>query len=164
MKGYGNGIARILLIAGVVEIVLGLSHFVMPYFAYQSKGFALLNPHEINLVTLAVAAIGILLIAFGAVTILFSLNTQNELLFAYAIIQSILWSARIILEILYPVQVSLFFIDNPAGVVMALLIAEWLLFILAAIFIRMDRRTSDEGNAAGIASRSPDPKGLQGEA
>ena len=146
MKGYDNSIKRLLLIAGVAEIVVGLSHFGMPYFAYQARGFALLSQKESDFVTLCVFAVGILLIAFGSVTILFALNARDEMVLPYAVIQSILWLARIILEIVYPVQVSLFHIENPARVVMTLLVAEWLLFTLAAIFTAMDKtrcRTSD---------------------
>jgi hypothetical protein len=143
MGDYDNWIRRILLTAGVVEVVVGVSHFAMPYFAYHAKGFTLLNQHEINFVTLCVFAVGILLIAFGAVTICFSFNTHNEMLLPYTIIQSILWLARIIIEILYPVKIGLFWIRQPTNVVISLLILEWLLFVLSALWVTMNRRMSN---------------------
>jgi hypothetical protein len=69
MRKRANTIRNILIAAGIIEIAVGLLHFAMPYFAYQSKGFTLLQSAELDFVTLCIFAIGILLIAFGTITI-----------------------------------------------------------------------------------------------
>ena len=142
MGERNNWIKLVLMIAGIIEIIAGSAHFVMPYFIYQSKGFSFLTQNEIHFVVLGVLAVGILLIAFGILTILFSLrvDTKNELLFFYTIIQSFLWFARIILEILYPVKIPLFLIEQPAIVFMPLLIFECMLFVSAAFIINYEKK------------------------
>jgi hypothetical protein len=151
MRGHNDWVKRILLIAGIVEIVVGLSHFGMPHFAYQSKEFGLLNQDEINFVTLIVFAVGILLTAFGAVTVLISskMEALKEILFSYALIKSILWLARIILELVYPVKIGLFWIAMPTNVIMPLLIIEWLLFVVSAVLIAVAYR----GKAVPLTNR-----------
>lgn len=156
MENYNDWTRRILLIAGVVEIVVGLSHFAMPYYAYQAKGFTLLNQDERNFITLCVFAVGILLMAFGILTVFFSLRFEavNEMLLYYVIIKSVLWLGRIILEISYPVKVALFYIGQPTMVVMPLLIFEWLLFVFSAVLIAKIRRMSDKASAVEARKRS----------
>ncbi|MEL7209895.1 MAG: hypothetical protein AAGK32_16950, partial [Actinomycetota bacterium] len=58
-------------------------------------------------------AVGILLIAFGAVTLLFARHpTQHlPLLLPYLTIKTVLWVARLGLEIVFPVRLSMFGID-----------------------------------------------------
>ena len=135
-----NWIKTILLIAGIIEIVAGLAHFTMPYFAYEARGFSFLNQDETNLITLCVFAVGILLIAFGTLTIFFALKaeTAKQLLYFYVIIKSLLWLGRIILEIFYPVKISLFFIESPSKAIMPLLIFECLLFVFPAALITLN--------------------------
>lgn len=142
MGNHNIWIKTVLMIAGIIEILAGLAHFPMPHFVYQSKGFSLLNQNEIHLVTLCVFAVGILLIAFGAITISFVLkvDASNELHFIYASIKSLLWLARIILEIIYPIKISLFFIEKPTTVIMPLLIIAFLLFVFSAVLIVLNRK------------------------
>jgi len=101
-----------------------------------------LHQEEINFITLGVFAIGILLIAFGTLTIFISLKTKasDEILFYYSIIKVFLWLGRVILEISFPVKITLFFIHQPTMVVMPLLIVEWLLFVFAAVLISIHRK------------------------
>lgn len=141
MNNYNKWVKKILIIAGIVEIVMGLAHFAMPYFAYQSRGFIFLHRDELNFITLCVCAVGILLIAFGILTVFFSLQTElsDKLILYYAVIKSFLWSARIILEILYPVKIPLFYIEQPTTAIMPLLIFEWLLFVFSAVLIILNR-------------------------
>ena len=141
MENYKNWIKNILLLAGIIEIVAGLAHFAMPYFAYQTKGFSFLHQNEIDFITLCVFAVGILS-AFGSITIFFSLKAGavNGMLLYYTIIKSFLWLARIILEILYPVKIPLFFIGQPTMVVMPLLIFECLLFVFSVLLIVIIRK------------------------
>lgn len=140
MKNFQDRIKAILWIAGIIEILIGFFHFGMPYFAYQAKGFSFLNQNEINFITLCVFAVGILLIAFGSLTIILSLKAPIEILLYYSVTKSFLWLARIILEILYPVKIPLFFVEQPTITVVPLLIFEWLLFVSSvALMVRMKK-------------------------
>ncbi|MCU7934547.1 MAG: hypothetical protein KZQ99_06660 [Candidatus Thiodiazotropha sp. (ex Dulcina madagascariensis)] len=138
MEKQINLTKQILLVAGIIEIAVGLLHFAMPSFAYQAKGFSLLEPNEINFVTLVVFAVGILLVAFGAITILFSrkLESMVEVLYYYVVIKTILWAGRVILELIYPVNLSMFYVEPFTLVVLPGLIIELLLFVVSVVLIR----------------------------
>ncbi len=139
MKNYDIWIKKILAGAGLMEIVFGLSHFAMPYFAYQSKGYSLLNHNEIKFITLCIFSLGIILIAFGILTILLSTKVEAiiKIVFYYTLIKAALWTVRIILGILYPVDISLFFIEQPNIVVFPLLLLAWFLFVFPVIIITL---------------------------
>ena len=138
MEKQINLTKQILLAAGIIEIAVGLLHFSMPYFAYQTKGFSLLQPNEINFVTLVIFAVGILLVAFGSITILFSrkLESMIEMLYYYVVIKTILWIGRVVLELLYPINLSMFYVEPFTLVVLPGLIIELLLFIVSIVLIK----------------------------
>ena len=131
-------IKSLLITAGTIEILVGLLHFAMPYFIYQSNGFRHLTNIESDFVLLVTYAVGILLIAFGATTLLFT-KKQKELgllLYYYLIIQSILWTARVILELIYPIKLDMFGVQPFTYIVLPGLIFEWSLFIYTTILSR----------------------------
>jgi hypothetical protein len=138
MESDRSRIKIVLLTAGIIEIVLGLMHFAFPYFAYQSKGYSLLNYNEIDFVTLCIFCVGILLVAFGTFTVFLSskVQTATEIVYFYTMIKSILWTGRVILGILYPANISLFFIKQPNIVVFPALVFEWLLFVFSLFAIK----------------------------
>jgi amino acid transporter len=142
MRHLDNWLKKLLLLAGLLEILAGLSHFAMPSFVYQARGFTLLNQDEINAVTLCILAVGILLIAFGALTLLFSFRATiyGKIILPYAIIKAILWLVRIILEFLFPLKISLFHLTRPTTVIMPLLILECLLFVMTAMVVIKKQR------------------------
>ena len=63
-------IKKLMMLAGWIEIIVGLLHFAMPYFVIQSLGFSQLSETEMDFVALVISAVGILLIAFGSATLL----------------------------------------------------------------------------------------------
>ncbi|VAW48325.1 hypothetical protein MNBD_GAMMA03-2072 [hydrothermal vent metagenome] len=138
MEKQINLTKQILLAAGIIEIAVGLLHFAMPSFAYQTKGFSLLQPNEINFVTLVIFAVGILLVAFGSITILFSRKVESmiEVLYYYVVIKTILWVGRVVLELLYPVNLSMFYVEPFTLVVLPGLIIELLLFVVSVVLIK----------------------------
>ncbi len=138
MEKQINLTKQILLAAGIIEIAVGLLHFAMPYFAYQTKGFSLLQPNETNFVTLVIFAVGILLVAFGSITILFSRKVESmiEVLYYYVVIKTILWIGRVALELLYPVNLSMFYVEPFTLVVLPGLIIELLLFVVSVVLIK----------------------------
>lgn len=144
---------RLLLAAGIIEVVAGLLHFAIPHFAYQARAFSFLGQDESGLVTAAILSVGILLIAFGTLTIRLSAgSTPTETLLFYATIKSVLWSARAVIEVLYPVTVPLFLVGRPTVLLLPAFALELLLFALAAILLFT--RSSDHGPAR---ARTSDP-------
>jgi len=129
---------NVLLVAGIIEIAVGLLHFAMPSFAYQAKGFSLLQPDEISFVTLVIFAVGILLVAFGSLTILFSRKVESiiEVLYYYVVIKTILWIGRVVLELLYPVNLSMFYVEPFTLIVLPGLLIELLLFIVSVVLVK----------------------------
>lgn len=129
---------KILLAAGIVEIAAGLLHFIMPSSVYQSAGFSLLQPNEINFVTLLIHAVGILLSAFGTLTILFSVKLESmiEPIYYYVIVKAIFWSGRVVLEVVYPVNLNMFNVDPFTLFVLPAVSVETALFIVSAILMR----------------------------
>ena len=129
---------KLLLIIGSIEILVGLLHFFMPLFFTKSESFLLLPNIEINYLLLVTYAVGILLIAFGATTILLSKKTKElrKILYFYMIIQALLWTARVILELMYPVELEMFGIKPFTIIVLPGLILEWGLILYAMILAR----------------------------
>ena len=136
-------LAIVLFTAGIVEIVVGLLHFVMPLFANHSPGLRSLSGSESNFATLSIFSVGLLLVAFGSLTILVSFKSQElkGLLLSFLTIKSLLWCARVGLEIMFPVTIPLFYIQRPTTVVMPLLILVALLFIIPMVSIWRQRKT-----------------------
>jgi len=117
---------------------VGLLHFAMPYFVYQIKGLSLLQPNEINFVTLVVFAVGILLVAFGSLTILFSRKVESmiEVLYYYVVIKTVLWVGRVALELLYPINLNMFYVEPFTMIVLPGLVIELLLFVVSLVLIK----------------------------
>jgi len=140
-------IKSLLIVAGIVEILVGLLHFAMPYFIYQSNGFMNLTNIESDFVLLVTYAVGILLVAFGATTIVLStqVNVITKLIFYYVLIQIILWTARIALELLYPLQLNMFYIEPFTAIVLPGLVIELSLFVSAVFFIYRFMQNHSQG-------------------
>lgn len=137
MKRQNNLATRLFLTAGMVEVIAGLLHFAMPYFALQSKGFSFLDQNEVSFVTAGVFSVGILLMAFGALTAYLSSseNTSTKILLCLGVTNSVLWLARIVIEIAYPIKIPLFFIRQPTVILLPLFFLEWLLFFIATLLV-----------------------------
>ncbi len=133
MEQQNNRLDTLLKVAGFIEILVGLLHFLMPYFVDKNHYYSLSSVAENNLVTLLIFAVGILLIALGGTTILFANRLQQtiDILYYYLIMQVILWLSRVVLEVLYPVQLSFFYIDPFTLLALPALVLELLLFVFA---------------------------------
>jgi hypothetical protein len=146
MKNYDDWIKKILLIAGSIELIAGLSHAVMPHYIYKSVGFSLLQSNEINIITLCVFSVGILLAAFGALTIIFAIKCaadNDKMLFYFVSTKAVLWATRIALEFLYPTKIAMFAIEQPTVILTPIFIFIFCLFILSGILIfrSMNKKT-----------------------
>ncbi len=132
---------KLILSAGIIEVVVGLLHFFMPLFFDKSEAFSHLPLVEMDYLLLATYAVGILLVAFGATTILFSRRNKalSEILYFYLVIQTTLWTVRVILEFFYPVGLDMFTLKPFTLIVMPGLIFEWGLFLYITILARKAR-------------------------
>lgn len=137
MDQQTKALKRILLTAGGLELFVALLHFIMPYFAIQNVSISSLGTNELNFVSLLIYAVGILLLAFGSMTIVYSFNPQKtvDLLYYYLIIQVFLWALRVILEIVYPIQIKLFYVEPFSIIVLPSLVIELLLFVGALFMV-----------------------------
>jgi len=129
---------RLLLVAGTIEIAVGLAHFAMPHFANQSDGFVQLRTDESDFFTLVTFAVGILLIAFGCMTLVFAkdpVSTINVLL-PYVVIKSALWAARVLLELAYPVTLKLFGVQPFTALASPGLVAVLGIFVVCIFYVK----------------------------
>ena len=128
----------LILIAGIIEVLVGLLHFFMPLFFDKSESFSRLPMVEMDYLLLVTYAVGILLVSFGATTILFARRHKalHEILYLYLMIQTILWTVRVILELLYPVGLEMFTLKPFTSIVLPGLIFEWGLFLYITILAR----------------------------
>lgn len=104
----------------------------------RACGFPNLRPEELSFVTLVTLAVGILLLAFGAVTVYLASRAEAivGILFGYSLIKVFLWSGRVILEVAYPVRLRLFSVEPATAAVMPALVLELLLFLASAVLAR----------------------------
>lgn len=131
-----------LVVAGAVEICVGLLHFAMPYFYQRSPGLNAVNQAESDYVSLVTFAVGILLIAFGTLTLLFARRPHDhlDLVVGYLAIKCVLWSARLGLELLYPLGLNMFGVDPFTMVVAPGVAAETAIFFAALRQARVSLR------------------------
>ena len=129
---------NIIKLAGIIEIIIGLIHFVMPYFIYQINNFNLLPKNELVFILLCVLSVGILLISLGIITILLAkqLDKIIDIMSIFIIIQIILWIFRVTFEFIFPLNINMFYIDPFTNIVLPGLIIELLLFIFSYILIK----------------------------
>ena len=140
-------IKQILLLAGGIEIFIGLLHFIMPYYIYIIENFRILQKIELDFIILLILAVGILLFAFGLVTIFLAKKATLilDILYYYVIIKIFLWTSRVCLEFIYPVKLSMFYIEPFTIIVLPGLILELILFFIAMVLIRKQLLLQNRG-------------------
>ncbi len=143
----GGRLQQLLFVAGIAEIAVGLLHFFMPIYYRRSAGLAnaSLDEHERAYVALVTYAVGILLLAFGAMTLTFARRPAAALdvLVPYLTIKCVLWAARLGLEVVYPVRLEMFGIDPFTILVLPGVAAELVVFIVATVLARrLDTNTA----------------------
>jgi hypothetical protein len=133
MEKYSKTIKNCLLIAGIIQIAMGLGHFIMPELIYKSDGFQHLNSFEIDIVTLCVFSVGILLIAIGLISILCATiyDKYKEVALKITYVILCLWLVRILFEIILPIKITLISINNPTIYVLPIFMILWILIALA---------------------------------
>ncbi len=139
-------LGNLLIVAGGVEIAVGLLHFAMPTFYHRSPALAELPVADDDFIVLVTFAVGILLTAFGAMTLVFARRPYDNIgvLVPYLVIKTLLWVARLVLEALYPVRLEMFGVDPFTAVVTPGIAAEAVVFAAAARLARQSQ--ADQNN------------------
>lgn len=123
--------AKFLLLAGgIFELLIAITHFVMPYELKKDKVFALLPAAHYDFIILATVAIGLIMLVLCALAFYFVKNYSNTKQAAgvFALSQGFLWLGRGVLEVMFPVKVQLLFLTNPALIILPMSL------VISAIF------------------------------
>ena len=131
---------KLLIIAGIIELLIGLMHFTWPFELIEYSEFSKLPDYGKDLIFLSSLAVGLCLSVFGFLTIYFAIKI-DELMkptWIYAITQGILWLVRLIFEILLPVRFKIYIINNPTNTI---LIGAFILILLYFIPVLLIRKT-----------------------
>jgi len=123
--------AKFLLLAGgIFELIIAITHFIMPNELKKDKVFALLPAAHYDFVILATVAIGLIMLVLCALSFYFVKNYTNTKQAAevFALSQALLWLGRGVLEVMFPVKVQLLFLSNPAIIILPMSL------VISAIF------------------------------
>jgi ABC-type cobalamin transport system permease subunit len=120
------------LIGGLVEILLGIIHFIWPFQLIKTGEFTNLSSDYMNLLFLCSLSIGLCLSAFGLLSIYFSKKIlfYERSAWIYGISQGLIWEIRAIFELILPVKIPLLFISNPTILILPLAFLLGLLFLV----------------------------------
>lgn len=139
--------SRCMFVGGVLEIIAGLLHFLMPAQATRTADIAALSGDSKDVVFLCIVSIGLCLSVFGCLSIYFSnkLVTGDRSAWVFGISQGVLWMVRTVFELLWPVRVPLFFLSNPTIWLVPLLLMLAMLYLVPLLGFKKEllkRRTS----------------------
>jgi hypothetical protein len=132
--------SRAMFIGGVIEIIIGIFHFVWPFQFNEPGGFADVFSDYGSAVFLCVICIGLCQIVFGVLSIYYSeklLDGQRSA-WVYGISQGILWQVRTLFELLLPVRIPFFFLSNPTTFVLPFCFLLGLLFLVPPLIFKAD--------------------------
>lgn len=132
--------SRAMFIGGVIEIIIGILHFVWPFQFSEPGGFADVSSDYGSAVFLCVICIGLCQIVFGMLSIYYSAKLLNGegTAWIYGISQGILWEVRTVFELLLPVRIPFFFLSNPTIFVLPLCFLLGLLFLVPLLTFKND--------------------------
>ena len=101
-------------IAGSIVLMIGLAHTIMPSVGYDPSVAASLSSqtraHFYDLGTYAIASF---LIAFGVLSLILSVRGRARDAAVFAAVMSVVWAVRFVLELRFPVDLRLFFVEDP---------------------------------------------------
>ncbi len=108
------------IVSGFIVLMIGLAHFLMPSLGYAPDALrAIPEPQRDHFVFLGTYAIGTFLVAFGVLTLLSDPRRGSVFETTFFGLMVIVWVVRLVLELLYPVNLSLFFLDEPHYILLA---------------------------------------------
>lgn len=135
-------LARHLVFAGgITELLVAVTHFVMPATLSQAAEIAGLPLDYRNYVFHVTIAIGMCMIPFGILSIYFSRKmAQGErTAWVFVLSQGILWASRTLSELILPVRIPLFFLSNPTTIILPMAVVMALLFIAPTLLCMQDQ-------------------------
>ncbi len=138
--------SRLMLTGGVIEIIIGILHFVWALSFNEPGGFADVSSDYGSAVFLCVICIGLCQIGFGVLSIYYSgklLNGERSA-WVYGISQGILWQVRTVFELLLPVRIPFLFLSNPTVYVLPLCFLLGLLFLVPLLTFKSDLLQNQE--------------------
>ena len=129
---------RLLIVAGIIEILIGIMHFTWPFEMIRYSIFAELPDYALDLILLSSLAIGLCLTVFGFLSIYFGYHVKKmvKATMIISLSQAFLWIIRLILEIILPVQLRIFFIESPTLIIRIGIMVLIGLFLISAINLR----------------------------
>lgn len=123
-----------LRIGAIVEIILGAMHMPMAFFPPENLPIVLPGYID-NMLTLAIFAIGLLLLSVGSMSLIALKHGAETIVKYFILVQIVLWIGRFLLELSYPVQLPQPGIENPALLVLIIVSLELCIFLLAGILL-----------------------------
>ncbi len=124
--------SKAMLGGGIVEILIAVLHFLMPLQFVRTGEFAELSSDYLSFVLHGTVAVGLCLTVFGMLSIYFAkkLLIGEKTAWVFGVSQGILWTARTISELVFPVRIPLFFLPNPTGLILPLVVLLALLYLV----------------------------------
>jgi hypothetical protein len=115
--------------AGLMVLAIGLSHFFMPGFGYDPQDLlAVPKQQRAHFVYLGTYAIGLFLVCFAILTLVAGKTRPTLQMTIFLGLMTLVWGARFGLELVYPVNIPLFFLENPHPVLAATIFLIWLAY------------------------------------
>lgn len=132
--------SRLMFAGGVLELLIALLHFLMPFQLLQAAQVTQLSDDYRSFLFLVTVAIGLLLAVLGVLCIYFStrLLLGDKTARVFGLSQGILWLGRAVLELILPVRIPLFYLSDPTIVILpgSLLLA--LVFLVPLLAFRAE--------------------------
>lgn len=123
-----------LLVGGLLTAVIGIGHIFMPTVGYDSSIPLAMEPaireHFYYLGTYAICAF---LLSLAFLSIYFSSLEYSQASLVVCSVLAVLWVARAILELLYPVEIRIFFLQTPHGVLLPVIVFLALIYSSSAL-------------------------------
>lgn len=138
--------SRLMMIGGLVEIFLGILHFIWPFQLIKTGEFAHLSADYINLLFLSSLSIALCLSVFGLLSIYFSkrLLFNERSAWVYGMVQGLIWEMRTLFELILPVKIPLLFISNPTIAILPLAFLLGLLFLVPLWMVKENFTDSEK--------------------
>lgn len=123
-----------LLVGGLLTAMIGIGHIFMPTAGYDSSVPLAMEPvireHFYYLGTYAICAF---LLSLAFLSIYFSRLEYPRASLVVCSVLAVLWVARTILEFLYPVEIRIFFLQKPHGVLLPVIAFLAFIYSISAL-------------------------------
>jgi hypothetical protein len=123
-----------LIIGGLLTAMIGIGHIFMPTLGYDRSVSMAMEPaireHFYYLGTYAICAF---LLSLAFLSIYFSRIEYSRASLVVGSVLAVLWIARAILEFIYPVEIRIFFLQTPHGVLLSVVVFLAFIYSFSAL-------------------------------